>query len=177
MRYKFRNWNRALHTLSQIYPHSNWNSNLNTKLRLEFQVEYGLKLEFQVELLIRRESVYRHILRFKSHMLFPQTPWFHTLVRVLPESILFLNWITTVRHFTRFNTLNITKLWVSERTLLHIVWVQTKDFSQLVSLVIISSSFACKVSVTGSNNFHEKYITTFLTNIFQGQSIILKFLQ
>ncbi len=44
-------------TLSQIYPHSNWNSKLNTKLRLEFQVEYGLKLEFQVELLIRWESV------------------------------------------------------------------------------------------------------------------------
>ena len=36
-------------TLSQIYPHWNWNSKLNTKLRLEFQVEYGFKLEFQVE--------------------------------------------------------------------------------------------------------------------------------
>ncbi len=35
--------------LSQIYPHWNWNSKLNTKLRLEFQVEYGFKLEFQVE--------------------------------------------------------------------------------------------------------------------------------
>ena len=46
-----------IHALSQIYPHSNWNSKLNTKLRLEFQVEYGLKLEFQLELLIRRESV------------------------------------------------------------------------------------------------------------------------
>ncbi len=36
-------------TLSQIYPHWTWNSELNTKLRLELQVEYGLKLEFQVE--------------------------------------------------------------------------------------------------------------------------------
>ncbi len=34
------------HTLSQIYPHWNWISKLNTKLRLEFQVEYGFKLEF-----------------------------------------------------------------------------------------------------------------------------------
>ena len=31
-------------TLSQIYRHSNWNSKLNTKLRLELQVEYVLKL-------------------------------------------------------------------------------------------------------------------------------------
>ncbi len=37
------------HTLSKIYPHWNWNSKLNSKLRLEFQVEYGFKLEFQVE--------------------------------------------------------------------------------------------------------------------------------
>ena len=44
-------------TLSQIYPHWNSNSKWNTKLRLEFQFEYGFKLEFQVELLIRRESV------------------------------------------------------------------------------------------------------------------------
>ncbi len=36
-------------TLSQIYSHSNWNSKLNTKPRLEFQVEYRFKLEFQVE--------------------------------------------------------------------------------------------------------------------------------
>ncbi len=36
-------------TLSQIYPYWNWNSKLNTKLRLEFQVEYRFKLEFQVE--------------------------------------------------------------------------------------------------------------------------------
>ncbi len=36
-------------TLSQIYPNWNRNSKLNTKLRLEFQVEYGFKLEFQVE--------------------------------------------------------------------------------------------------------------------------------
>ncbi len=40
------NWSNAL---SQIYLHWNWNSKLNTKLRLEFQVEYGFKLEFQVE--------------------------------------------------------------------------------------------------------------------------------
>ncbi len=38
-----------LNALSQIYPHWNWNPKLNTKLRLEFQVEYGFKLEFQVE--------------------------------------------------------------------------------------------------------------------------------
>ncbi len=44
-------------TLSQIYPHSNWNSKLNTRLRLEFQVEYRFKLELQVEWLIRWESV------------------------------------------------------------------------------------------------------------------------
>ncbi len=37
------------HTLSQIYPHWDWNSKLNTKLRLEFHVEYGFKLELQVE--------------------------------------------------------------------------------------------------------------------------------
>ena len=37
------------HTLSKIYHHSNWNSKLNTKLRLDFQVEDGFKLEFQVE--------------------------------------------------------------------------------------------------------------------------------
>ncbi len=36
-------------TLSQLYPHWNWNSKFNTKLRKEFQVEYKLKLEFQVE--------------------------------------------------------------------------------------------------------------------------------
>ena len=29
-----------LGALSQIYPHWNWNSKLNTKLRLEFQIEY-----------------------------------------------------------------------------------------------------------------------------------------
>ncbi len=46
-------------TPSQIYPNSNRNSKLNTKLRLEFQVEYGLKLEFQVELLMRREIAYK----------------------------------------------------------------------------------------------------------------------
>ena len=45
------------HTLSQIYPHWTWNFKFNTKLRLEFQVEYGFKLEFQVEYLIRWESV------------------------------------------------------------------------------------------------------------------------
>ncbi len=45
-----------LPTLSQMYPHSNWNFKFNTKLRLEFQVEYGFKLEFQVEQLICRES-------------------------------------------------------------------------------------------------------------------------
>ena len=45
-------------TLSQIYPHWNWNSKLNTKLRLEFQFECGFKLEFQVELLIRWESAW-----------------------------------------------------------------------------------------------------------------------
>ncbi len=44
-------------TLSQIYPHWNWKSKLNTKLRLEFQLESGFKLEFQVEQLIRCESV------------------------------------------------------------------------------------------------------------------------
>ena len=44
-------------TLSQIYPHLNWKSKLNTKLRLEFQVENSFKLESQVELLIRRERV------------------------------------------------------------------------------------------------------------------------
>ena len=40
---------RALITLSQIYTYWNWNSKLNTKLSLEYQVEYGFKLEFQVE--------------------------------------------------------------------------------------------------------------------------------
>ncbi len=44
-------------TLSQIYPHSNWNSTLTSKLRLEFQFEYRFKLEFQVEWLMRWESV------------------------------------------------------------------------------------------------------------------------
>ena len=45
-------WPRVMFTkgnapaLSQIYPYWNWNSKLNTKLRLEFQVEYGFKLEF-----------------------------------------------------------------------------------------------------------------------------------
>ncbi len=29
--------------LSQMYPYWNWTSKLNTKLRLEFQVEYGFK--------------------------------------------------------------------------------------------------------------------------------------
>ncbi len=51
---------RLTATLSQIYPHWNWNSKLNTKHRLEFQFEcgfHGFKLEFQVELLIRWESV------------------------------------------------------------------------------------------------------------------------
>ena len=33
-------------SLSQIYTHWNRNSKLNTKLRLEFQIEYGFKLEF-----------------------------------------------------------------------------------------------------------------------------------
>ncbi len=41
--------NRACPTLSQMYPHWNWNSKLNTNFRLEFQGEYGFKLEFQVE--------------------------------------------------------------------------------------------------------------------------------
>ena len=40
---------QSINTLSQIYPHWNWNSKLNTKLRLELQVEYGFKLEFQVK--------------------------------------------------------------------------------------------------------------------------------
>ena len=48
---------RLYATLSQIYPHWNWNSKLNTKLRLVLQFEYGFKSEFQVEWLIRRESV------------------------------------------------------------------------------------------------------------------------
>ncbi len=37
------------YTLSQTYPRWNWKSKLNTKLRLEIQVEYRFKLEFQVE--------------------------------------------------------------------------------------------------------------------------------
>ena len=48
---------KEITALSKIYPHSNWKSKLNAKLRLEFQVKYRMKLEFQVELLIRRESV------------------------------------------------------------------------------------------------------------------------
>ncbi len=35
----------VFYTLSQIYHHWIWNSKLNTKFRLEFQFEYGLKLE------------------------------------------------------------------------------------------------------------------------------------
>ncbi len=54
-------------TPSQIYPDSNWNSKLNTKLRLEFQVEYRLKLEFQFELLIRRESVDNEFFPIRGH--------------------------------------------------------------------------------------------------------------
>ncbi len=49
--------NNTVATLSQIYPHWNWNFKSNAKLRLEFQVEYRFKLEFQVELLICWESV------------------------------------------------------------------------------------------------------------------------
>ncbi len=40
---------RNYSTPSQIYSHWNWNSKLNTKLGLEFQIEYRFKLEFQVE--------------------------------------------------------------------------------------------------------------------------------
>ncbi len=40
---------KPIYTLCQIHPHWDWNSKLNTKLRLEFQIEYGLKLEFQAE--------------------------------------------------------------------------------------------------------------------------------
>ncbi len=52
--------NPRLYSLSQIYPHWNWNPKLNTKLSLEFQFEYGFKLEFQVELSIIWESVLNH---------------------------------------------------------------------------------------------------------------------
>ncbi len=44
--------------LSRIYPHWNLNSKLNTKLRLESQVECGFKSDFQIEQLIHRESAY-----------------------------------------------------------------------------------------------------------------------
>ncbi len=80
-------WMLNLPTVSQIYSHWNWNSKLNTKLRLEFQVEYGFKLEFQVEPLqiIFRRGIPHHRSRWKMPK--SQYMWkVHIISTFFPES-------------------------------------------------------------------------------------------